>query len=95
MAKKITEYVSDRVFEGTRPIKGKRLENLKAKRAKELAKREKEEPKKKVAKGKFTVSVFTERGARSLKKIYEGAGYKFVSSKVTPDKVFLTFQDKE
>jgi hypothetical protein len=43
----------------------------------------------------FTVSVFTERGAISHKKIYESAGYKFVGSKVTPDKVFLTFKDKE
>jgi hypothetical protein len=43
----------------------------------------------------FTVSVFTERGAISHKKIYERAGYKFVKSKVTPDKVFLTFEDKE
>lgn len=43
----------------------------------------------------FTVSVFTERGAISHKKIYESAGYKFVGSKVTPDKVFLTFEDKE
>lgn len=43
----------------------------------------------------FTVSVFTERGAISHKKIYEKAGYKFVGSKVTPDKVFLTFEDKE
>lgn len=30
----IKEYVSDRVFDGTRPITGKRLERLKAKRAK-------------------------------------------------------------
>lgn len=43
----------------------------------------------------FTVSVFTERGAISHKKIYEKAGYKFVKSNVTPDKVFLTFEDKE
>lgn len=42
----------------------------------------------------FTVSVFTERGAQSHKKIYEKAGYKFVKSKVTPDKVFLTFEDR-
>jgi hypothetical protein len=82
MVKKVKDYVSDRVFDGKRPIKGKRLEILKEKRGKELAKR-------------FTVSVFTERGALSHKKIYEKAGYKFVSSKVTPDKVFLTFQDKE
>ena len=31
---KIDNYVSDRVFDGTRPIKGKRLERLKTKRAK-------------------------------------------------------------
>lgn len=35
----IKSYVSDRVFDGTRPITGKRLENMKAKRAKELKKR--------------------------------------------------------
>lgn len=56
-------------------------------------------PAKKVAKTKkkvetFTVSVFTERGAISHKKIYEKAGYNFVKSEVTPDKVFLTFEDK-
>jgi hypothetical protein len=35
----IKGYVSDRVFDGTRPVTGKRLERLKAKRAKELKKR--------------------------------------------------------
>jgi hypothetical protein len=50
---------------------------------------------KKKSKEQFTVSVFTERGAISHKKIYESAGYKFIKSKVTPDKVFLTFEDKE
>ena len=50
---------------------------------------------KKPKKEQFTVSVFTERGAISHKKIYEKAGYKFIKSKVTPDKVYLTFEDKE
>jgi hypothetical protein len=48
---------------------------------------------KKIAKSQFTVTVFTERGARSHKKIYENAGYKFVKSEVTPNQVFLTFED--
>ena len=43
----------------------------------------------------FTVTTFTERGAVALKKTYERAGYKFVKSKITPDQVFLTFEDKE
>lgn len=43
---------------------------------------------------KFTVTTFTERGARALKKTYERAGYKFVKSKITPDKVHLTFEEK-
>lgn len=49
---------------------------------------------KKAAKSQFTVTTFTERGARALKKTYERAGYTFVKSKVTPDKVHLTFKDK-
>lgn len=52
----------------------------------------KSSPKKKTE--TFTVSVFTERGAISHKKIYEKAGYKFVKADVTPDKVYLTFEDK-
>ena len=84
MAKKTTDYVSDRVFDGKRPVTGKKLEALKQKRAK-----------KKIAKSTFTVTTFTERGAITLKKTYERAGYKFVKSNVTPDKVFLTFEDKE
>lgn len=63
--------------------------------AKKLVKKEEKKPKKKVAKSTFTVTTFTERGAIALKKTYERAGYKFVSSKVTPDQVFLTFEDKE
>lgn len=50
---------------------------------------------KKSKREQFTVSVYTERGAASHKKIYERAGYKFVKSKITPDRVFLTFEDKE
>ncbi len=84
MAKKVKDYVSDRVFDGKKPIKGKRLEILKEKSSKKTTKKE-----------KFTVTTFTERGALSLKKIYERAGYKFIKSEVTPDKVFLTFEDKE
>lgn len=42
----------------------------------------------------FTVTTYTERGARALKKTYEKFGYVFVKSKITPDKVFLTFEDK-
>lgn len=45
-----------------------------------------------VKKEKFTITTFTERGAKSLKGIYEKAGYKFIKSKVTPDRVFLTFE---
>lgn len=48
----------------------------------------------KKAKEEFTVTTYTERGARALKKTYERAGYVFVKSKITPDKVFLTFEDK-
>jgi hypothetical protein len=48
---------------------------------------------KKIKKEQFTVTTFTERGAIALKKTYERAGYKFVKSKVTPDKVFLTFEE--
>lgn len=51
--------------------------------------------KKKVEIETFTVTTFTERGARSLKRIYENAGYKFIKSEVTPDRVFLTFENKE
>jgi hypothetical protein len=54
----------------------------------------KTEPKKRLTKANFTVTTFTERGARSLKGVYERAGYKFIKSKVTPDRVFLTFEDK-
>lgn len=84
MVKKAKDYVSDRVFDGKRPVTGKRLDALKEK-----------QDKKKTKKEQFTVSVFTERGAISHKKIYEKAGYKFIKSKVTPDKVYLTFEDKE
>lgn len=55
----------------------------------------KKEPKKRLTKSQFTVTLFTERGARSHKAIYERAGYKFVKSKITPDQVFLTFENKE
>jgi len=55
----------------------------------------KKEPKKRLTNGTFTVTTFTERGAITLKKTYERAGYKFVKSKVTPDQVFLTFKDNE
>jgi len=51
--------------------------------------------KKKTKKETFTVTTFTERGAIALKKTYERAGYKFVKSKVTPEKVFLTFEDTD
>ncbi len=53
----------------------------------------KEDSKKKIK--TFTISTFTERGARSLKKVYEGAGFKFVKSEITPNKVFLTFEDNK
>jgi hypothetical protein len=82
--KAVKEYVSDKVFDGKKPITGKRLELLKEKT-----------DKKKASKETFTVTTFTERGARSLKRIYEGAGYKFVKSEITPDQVFLTFENKE
>jgi hypothetical protein len=84
MAKKVKDYVSDRVFDDKRPVTDKRLDALKEKQDKKKPKKE-----------QFTVSVFTERGAISHKKIYEKAGYKFIKSEVTPDKVFLTFEDKE
>lgn len=50
---------------------------------------------KKIKRETFTITTFTERSAISLKKTYEKFGYKFVKSKVTPDRVFLTFEDKE
>ena len=53
----------------------------------------KKESKKQLLKDQFTVTTFTERGAIALKKAYERAGYKFIKSKVTPDQVFLTFED--
>ena len=53
----------------------------------------KKESKKPLTDKTFTVTTFTERGAIALKKTYERAGYKFVKSKVTPDKVFLTFEN--
>jgi len=80
MVKKVKDYVSDRVFDGKRPIKGKRLEIIKEKRGKELSKR-------------FTVSVFTERGAISHRKIYEKAGYKFIKAESKLDKIWLTFEE--
>lgn len=43
----------------------------------------------------FTISTFTERGASTVKKTYERAGYRFVKSEVTPDQVFLTFVDTD
>ena len=55
----------------------------------------KKDAKPKAKKETFTVSVFTERGAISHKKIYERAGYKFLKSRSTPDKIFLTFEYKE
>ncbi len=84
MVKKIKDYVSDRVFDDKKPITGKRLEILKEKAAKKKTKKE-----------TFTVTTFTERGAIALRKSYEKVGYKLVKSEVTPDKVFLTFEDKE
>lgn len=84
-AKSIKEYVSDRVFDGVRPIEGKRLESLKAKAAKKKA----------AKKEKFTVTVFTKRGAMSHIKIYEKAGYKLLDTRITDDQVFLTFEDKD
>ena len=53
----------------------------------------KKEPKKQLTKKTFTVTTFTERGAVVLRKTYERAGYKLIKSKVTPDQVFLTFED--
>lgn len=53
----------------------------------------KKETKKQLTKEQFTVTTFTERGASVLKKTYERAGYKFIKSKITPDRVFLTFED--
>lgn len=71
-------------------------------RKKQMVKKAVKKVAKKVAKLKvkkkaetFTVSLFTERGAISHKKIYESAGYKFVKSEITPNKVFLTFEVKE
>jgi hypothetical protein len=46
-------------------------------------------------KEKFTVTTFTERGAVTLRKTYEKVGYKLVKSEVTPNRVFLTFEDNE
>ena len=54
----------------------------------------KKEPKKRMTKSTFTVTTFTERGAKALRKAYENVGYKMVKSKITPDRVFLTFEDK-
>ena len=62
--------------------------------AKKVIKKTEEKPKKKVAKSQFTVTTFTERGAKALRKAYENVGYKMVKSKITPDRVFLTFEDK-
>lgn len=42
---------------------------------------------------KFTVTTFTERGAVAVRKTYERAGYRFVKSEITPDQVFLTFEE--
>ena len=54
----------------------------------------KKEPKKQLTKSTFTVTTFTERGAKALRKAYERVGYKMVKSKITPDRVHLTFEDK-
>jgi hypothetical protein len=51
--------------------------------------------KKKAIRENFTVTTFTERGAVALRKAYEKVGYKLIKSEVTPDQVFLTFEDKE
>lgn len=80
--KAVNDYVSDRVFDGKKPITGKRLELLKEKAVKKKTKKE-----------TFTVTTFTERGAIALRKSYEKVGYKLVKSEVTPDQVFLTFED--
>ena len=86
-AKKIKDYVSDKVFDGTRPVTGKRLERLKEKRTKDLAKRVKET---------FEIGSFTERGALSLRKIYERAGYKFISHRVGKNELIMQkFRDKD
>ncbi len=59
-----------------------------------MAKKEiKKEQKKQLTKEQFTVTTFTERGAVALRKAYEKVGYKLIKSEVTPDKVFLTFED--
>ena len=80
--KAVSDYVSDKVFNGTRPVTGLRLESLKKKRTKE-----------KTPKKTFTITTFTEQGARTLRKTYERAGYVFVKSEVTEHQVFLTFED--
>jgi uncharacterized protein (AIM24 family) len=49
--------------------------------------------KKQLTKEQFTVTTFTERGAVALRKAYEKVGYKLIKSEVTPDQVFLTFED--
>lgn len=53
----------------------------------------KKEQKKQLTKEQFTVTTFTERGAVALRKAYEKVGYKLIKSEVTPDKVYLTFED--
>ena len=53
----------------------------------------KKETKKRLTKEQFTVTTFTERGAVALRKAYEKVGYKLIKSEVTPDQVFLTFED--
>ncbi len=59
-----------------------------------MAKKEiKKEQKKQLTKEQFTVTTFTERGAVALRKAYEKVGYKLIKSEVTPDQVFLTFED--
>lgn len=96
MVKKKTDYVSDRVFDGVRPLTGKKLERLKEKRAKELEKRKEEPSKKKSVKETFEIGSFTERGALSLRKIYERAGYKFVSHRVGKNELIMQkFRDKD
>lgn len=44
-------------------------------------------------KNTFTISTFTERGARSLRRYYEKAGYEFISVEIKPDNVLQVFKD--
>jgi len=45
--------------------------------------------KKKAVKETFEIGSFTERGALSLRKIYERAGYKFISHRIDKNELIM------